>query len=82
MPGEVQVKRASEINAPSGAQTAGMIRMNAITDMSDQICGTGNSRGSNSVVFEAKSYPVMIAKPHSASDVHHHGEEGIVPSRL
>ena len=38
---EVQVKKGSEINAPSGAQTEGMIRMNAIVDLSDQICGTG-----------------------------------------
>ena len=43
MPGEVYVKKSSEINAPSGGQTEGMIRMNAITDMSDQICGTGIS---------------------------------------
>ncbi|KAF2501849.1 hypothetical protein BU16DRAFT_450022 [Lophium mytilinum] len=61
MPGEVQVKKASEINAPTGAQTEGMIRMNAITDMSDQICGT-----------------VMIAKPHTASAIHHHGEEDTI----
>ncbi|PSN69853.1 hypothetical protein BS50DRAFT_631823 [Corynespora cassiicola Philippines] len=61
MPREVQVKRGSDINAPSGAQTEGMIRMNAITDMSDQICGT-----------------VMIAKPHTASAVHHHGEEDTI----
>ncbi|KAF2000275.1 hypothetical protein P154DRAFT_522746 [Amniculicola lignicola CBS 123094] len=57
----VQVKRGSEINAPSGGQTEGMIRMNAIVDMSDQLCGT-----------------VMIAKPHTASDVHHHGEEDTI----
>ena len=38
---EVQFKKASEINAPSGAQTEGMIRMNAITDMPEQVCGTG-----------------------------------------
>lgn len=41
MPGEVQFKKASEINAPSSAQTEGMIRMNAITDMSEQMRGTG-----------------------------------------
>ncbi|KAF2022219.1 hypothetical protein BU24DRAFT_363336 [Aaosphaeria arxii CBS 175.79] len=58
---EVVVKKSAEINAPSGAQTEGMIRMNAITDMSDQICGT-----------------VMIAKPHTASAVHHHGEEDTI----
>lgn len=41
MPGEVQVKRKSEITAPDGPQTDGMIRMPAIVDKSDQICGTG-----------------------------------------
>ncbi|KAF2876959.1 hypothetical protein BDV95DRAFT_481374 [Massariosphaeria phaeospora] len=61
MLGEVEVKKAAEINAPSGGQTEGMIRMNAITDMSDQICGT-----------------VMIAKPHTASAVHHHSEEDTI----
>ncbi|KAF2254937.1 hypothetical protein BU26DRAFT_514768 [Trematosphaeria pertusa] len=61
MPGEVQIKKGSEINAASGAQTEGMIRMNAITDMSNQICGT-----------------VMVAKPHTASAVHHHGEEDTI----
>ncbi|KAF2202197.1 hypothetical protein GQ43DRAFT_448278 [Delitschia confertaspora ATCC 74209] len=58
MPGEVQVKRGSEIDAPSGSQTDGMIRMKAITDLSGQFCRT-----------------VMIAKPSTASAVHHHGEE-------
>jgi hypothetical protein len=38
---EVQVKKASELNAPSGGQTDGMTRINAIVDMSDQICGSG-----------------------------------------
>ncbi|KAF2270931.1 hypothetical protein CC78DRAFT_6328 [Lojkania enalia] len=61
MPRDVEVKKGADINAPSGAQTDGMIRMNAITDMSDQICGT-----------------VMIAKPHTSSAVHHHGEEDTI----
>ncbi|KAF2176992.1 hypothetical protein K469DRAFT_677875 [Zopfia rhizophila CBS 207.26] len=59
---EVKVKKGSEINSPSGTQTAGMIRMNAITDLSDQICAT----------------VVMIAKPRTSSDVHHHGEEDTI----
>ncbi|KAJ4336150.1 hypothetical protein N0V87_005586 [Didymella glomerata] len=58
MPGEVKVKRSSEIASPSGPQSDGMERIPAIVDMSDQICGT-----------------VMLAKPHSASAIHHHGEE-------
>jgi hypothetical protein len=41
MPGEVQVKKSAEIEAPDGPQTDGMVRMPAIVDMSDQICGTG-----------------------------------------
>jgi hypothetical protein len=42
MPGEVLVKKSSEIQAPDGPQTDGMIRMPAIVDKSNQICGTGN----------------------------------------
>ncbi|KAF1842378.1 uncharacterized protein K460DRAFT_389039 [Cucurbitaria berberidis CBS 394.84] len=61
LPGQVQVKKGSDIKAPDGPQTDGMIRMSAITDMSDQICGT-----------------VMIAKPRTASAVHHHGEEDTI----
>ncbi|KAF1940481.1 hypothetical protein EJ02DRAFT_406446 [Clathrospora elynae] len=61
MPGEVRVKKGSDIKAPDGPQTDGMIRMPAIVDMSDQICGT-----------------VMIAKPHTASAVHHHGDEDTI----
>jgi hypothetical protein len=38
---QVQVKKGSEIQAPDGPQTDGMIRMPAVVDMSDQICGTG-----------------------------------------
>jgi hypothetical protein len=41
IPRAVQVKKASEIQAPDGPQTDGMIRMPAIVDQSDQICGTG-----------------------------------------
>jgi hypothetical protein len=44
MPGEVKVKKASEIEAPDGPQTDGMVRMAAIVDMSDQICGTGTRK--------------------------------------
>ncbi|KAJ4992664.1 cupin domain-containing protein [Stagonosporopsis vannaccii] len=61
MPGEVKVKKSSEITSPSGPQSDGMERIPAIVDMSDQICGT-----------------VMLAKPHSASAIHHHGEEDTI----
>jgi hypothetical protein len=77
---EVQVKSGAEITVASGAQTEGMIRMNAITDMSDQLCGTGKSPiFSTSKYTEANSfYSVMVAKPHTSSAVHHHGKEGTV----
>ncbi|KAF2109274.1 RmlC-like cupin domain-containing protein [Lophiotrema nucula] len=58
---EVHVQKGSELTSPTGAQTDGMIRMNAIADMSDQLCGS-----------------VMIAKPHTASAVHHHGDEDTI----
>lgn len=38
--GAVKVVKGDNLKT-SGAQTEGMIRMNAIADMSDQICGTG-----------------------------------------
>ena len=41
MPGDVKLKKATEITSPSGPQSDGMERIPAIVDMSDQICGTG-----------------------------------------
>lgn len=78
MPGDIRVKKASEITSPSGPQSDGMERIPAIVDMSDQICGTGRRpqkelHGLHMLIFE-----VMLAKPHSASAVHHHGEEGMI----
>ncbi|CBX95088.1 hypothetical protein LEMA_P115030.1 [Plenodomus lingam JN3] len=55
---EVLVKKGSDITAPDGPQTEGMIRMPALVDVSDQM--------------------LMIAKPHTASAVHHHGEEDTI----
>lgn len=37
----VHVTKGSSLTTPSGGQTQGMIRMNAITNLSDQLCGTG-----------------------------------------
>lgn len=37
------MKKACDIKAPDGPQTEGMIRMPALVDKSDQICGTGQS---------------------------------------
>ena len=45
----------------SGGQTEGMIRQNALTNLTDGICASR-----------------MIAKPHSASAIHHHGEQDTV----
>ena len=47
--------------AESGGQTEGMIRQNAIVDLTDNICASR-----------------MMAKPHSSSAVHHHGEQDTV----
>ncbi|KAI1400937.1 RmlC-like cupin [Hypoxylon fuscum] len=56
----VLLTKASAIQ-PSGGQTEGMIRSNAIVDKCDGICATH-----------------MLAKPHTASAVHHHGEQDTV----
>ncbi|KAI1770049.1 RmlC-like cupin [Hypoxylon cercidicola] len=56
----VLVTKASAIK-PSGGQTEGMIRSNAIVDKCDGICATS-----------------MLAKPHTASAIHHHGEQDTV----
>lgn len=76
MTGQVKVKKSSEITSPSGPQSDGMERIPAIVDMSDQICGTGRClrvlRNKQCALIPV----VMLAKPHSASAIHHHGEEG------
>jgi len=60
MPAPVQHTPASSLTT-SGGQTTGMIRQNALADVSDNICAS-----------------LMIAKPHSASAVHHHGPQDTV----
>lgn len=45
----------------SGGQTEGMIRQNALVDVTDNICASR-----------------MIAKPHSASAIHHHGDQNTI----
>ena len=47
--------------AESGGQTDGMIRQNALVNLTDNICASR-----------------MIAKPHSSSAVHHHGDQDTV----
>jgi uncharacterized RmlC-like cupin family protein len=56
----VLVTRSSSLQ-PSGAQTEGMIRSNAIVDKCDGICASS-----------------MLAKPHTASAVHHHGAQDTI----
>ncbi|KAI0876438.1 RmlC-like cupin [Hypoxylon argillaceum] len=46
---------------PSGGQTTGMIRSNALVDLCPGICATH-----------------MLAHPHTASAVHHHGAQDTV----
>ncbi|KAI0201218.1 RmlC-like cupin [Astrocystis sublimbata] len=52
---------ASSSLTPSGGQTSGMIRSNAIVDKCPGICASH-----------------MLAKPHTASAVHHHGDQDTV----
>ncbi|MCJ1471772.1 hypothetical protein MMC13_000412 [Lambiella insularis] len=47
--------------SPSGAQTSGMTRLSALSDLSPSICAS-----------------LMIAAPHSASAIHHHGPQDTV----
>ena len=62
MPESKPVQHVSAASlAESGGQTQGMIRQNAIVDMSDKLCSS-----------------VMIAKPHSSSAVHHHGDQDTI----
>ncbi|KAF1913673.1 RmlC-like cupin domain-containing protein [Ampelomyces quisqualis] len=64
MPGEVQVKKSSEIKAPDGPQTDGMIRMPAIVDNSDQICGTvmlAKPRSSSAVHHHGEEDTIVYA---------------------
>ena len=56
----VIVTKSSSLQT-SGGQTEGMIRSNALTNLTDGICASR-----------------MIAKPHTASAVHHHGEQDTV----
>lgn len=50
LPGDVIVKKATDITAAGGPQTDGMVRMPAIVDQSDQICGTGKPFSITSIV--------------------------------
>ncbi|KAK4900267.1 hypothetical protein LTR27_002491 [Elasticomyces elasticus] len=56
----VTVTKSSDLKA-SGGQTEGMIRQNAITGLTDNICASR-----------------MIAHPHTASAVHHHGDQDTI----
>ncbi|KAK3674869.1 hypothetical protein LTR78_005213 [Recurvomyces mirabilis] len=51
----------SENLQTSGGQTGGIIRQNALVNLTNNICASR-----------------MIAKPHSASAIHHHGDQDTV----
>lgn len=74
---EVRVTKAASLKV-SGGQTEGMIRMSALTDVSDQICGTCTSIQLLELRSGTDHLSVMIAKAHTASAVHHHGEEDTI----
>lgn len=50
IPGDVLVKKGKDITAAGGPQTDGMVRMPAIVDQSNQLCGTGKPTSSMSIV--------------------------------
>lgn len=56
----VVVTRSTNLTT-SGGQTEGMIRQNALANLTDGICASR-----------------MIAKPHTASAVHHHADQDTV----
>lgn len=61
MPSQAPVVHVpSDSIKPSGGQTTGMIRSNAISDLAS-ICGS-----------------VMLAHPHTSSDIHHHGDQDTI----
>lgn len=61
MPGEVHVCKSDQLDARTGGETGGMVRMGAIVGVSGRI-----------------SASVMISKPHTISDIHHHGEQDTI----
>jgi uncharacterized RmlC-like cupin family protein len=76
--GEVKVTKANDLKL-SGGQTEGMTRLAALTDVSDQICGTCMELHHQLLLRQGTDNPaVMIAKPHTFSAVHHHGEEDTI----
>ena len=56
----VVVTRSQDLQT-SGGQSEGMIRQNALADLTDHICASR-----------------MIAKPHTASAIHHHDDQDTV----
>lgn len=67
----------------SGGQTEGMIRSNAIVDLAHDICASGIFPRNIVIVSSARItshlllplLTVMVAKPRTASAIHHHGSE-------
>lgn len=78
-PGQVVSVKSSELDEGTG-QTEGMIRKGAIVGKCDNLCASGEIHsGINTTPFRIWQLPcsVMIAKPHSSSAIHHHGEQGM-----
>lgn len=77
MPREVQIVKSTDIETSTG-QTEGMIRQGAIVDMSDKVCASSRVCCFSNNPYSLKPPSVMIAKPHSSSAVHHHGEQDTI----
>lgn len=79
MPGEVRKVEASSIQT-SGGQTEGMVRKGAIVDMSDKICASGTACNlCMALEYQLSQHcVVMLAKPHTSSAIHHHGEQDTI----
>lgn len=89
IPSEVQVTKASDLEAQRAGKDSAMIRQGAVVGKTDKMCATGEKpppkrrwlKGRvalDCVVFFPGLPPetVLIAKANCASAVHHHGEQG------
>lgn len=81
MAGQVIVTKKDDVKT-SGGQTEGMIRQNALVGVSEKICSSGSIQPLPVLICRLLNVQssVMLAKPHSSSDIHHHGDLGRLPS--
>jgi len=76
----IQLIKGSSLRV-SGDQTEGMVRLAAFANVSDQICGNCKASFKKKKLLDhcyANVFPLMIAKPHTTSAVHHHGQEDTI----